>query len=90
MNASDLETRRRKLLFRVQRRGVKEMDLIFGAFGDTHLAKLDSSGMDRLEALLDAPDWDVYGWVVGDKPVPPEYDNDIFALLRDYRANLHA
>lgn len=81
----DIETRRKKLLFRAQRRGFKEVDIIFGAFADAHLARLDADQLDRFEALLAVPDWQVYGWLMGDQPVPPEYDNDVFALLRNYR-----
>ena len=81
----DIETRRKKLRFRAQRRGFKEVDIIFGAFADAHLAHLDSDQLDRFEALLAVPDWQVYGWFVGETSVPPEYDNDVFALLRNYR-----
>ena len=35
------ENRRKRLLFRAQRRGFKEVDLIFGAYADRHLAALD-------------------------------------------------
>jgi antitoxin CptB len=82
----DIETRRKKLLFRAQRRGFKEVDLIFGAFADAHLAGLDGGQLDRFEALLAVPDWQVYGWLVGETPAPPEHDNDVFALLREYRS----
>jgi antitoxin CptB len=82
---TDLETRRRKLKFRAQRRGFKEMDLIFGAFAERHLAGLDEAGLDRVEALLDVPDWQLYGWIVGHEPVPNAYDDNLFARLRAYR-----
>ena len=32
------ENRRKRLLFRAQRRGFKEVDLIFGAYAEAHLA----------------------------------------------------
>lgn len=86
----DNETRRKKLRFRAQRRGFKEVDLIFGAFTDAHLAGLDAAGLDRFEALLAVPDWQVYEWLTGAAPVPAEHDNDVFAALRAYRANLKA
>ena len=76
------ENRRKRLLFRAQRRGFKEVDLIFGAYAQSHLAGLDERGLDQFEALLTAPDQDVYAWLRGAKPVPPEYDNAVFAGLR--------
>ena len=78
------ENRRKKLLFRAQRRGFKEVDLIFGAWADRHLAGLDEQGLDQFEALLIAPDQDVYDWLRGAKPVPRGHDNAIFAGLKSY------
>lgn len=76
------ENRRKRLLFRAQRRGFKEVDLIFGAYADACLARLDGEGLDQFEALLTAPDQDVYAWLRGAVPVPPEHDNPVFAGLK--------
>jgi antitoxin CptB len=85
---NDLETRRSKLRFRAQRRGFKEVDLVFGAFADAHLARLDPAQLDRFEALLGVPDWRIYDWLTGAEAPPVEFDNDVFRLLLDYRKNL--
>jgi len=74
--------RRKRLRFRAQRRGFKEVDLIFGAFADAHLADLSSDEMDQFEALLEAPDPDVYRWLKGDEDVPGEYDTAVFAKMK--------
>ena len=76
------ENRRKRLLFRAQRRGFKEVDLIFGAYAQTHLDGLDQAGLDQFEALLTAPDHDVYDWLRGAVPVPAEHDNDVYAGLK--------
>jgi antitoxin CptB len=76
------ENRRKRLLFRAQRRGFKEVDLIFGAYADRHLAALDAAGLDQFEALLTAPDQEVYAWLRGAEPVPASYDNPVFAGLK--------
>ena len=70
------------LLFRAQRRGFKEVDLIFGAYAGRALAGLDDTGLGQFEALLIAPDQDVYDWLRGAVPVPPEHDNPVFAGLK--------
>jgi antitoxin CptB len=62
------ENRRKRLLFRAQRRGFKEVDLIFGAYADAHLAALDEAGLEQFEALLTAPDQEVYAGCVARKP----------------------
>ncbi|HVV27140.1 MAG TPA: succinate dehydrogenase assembly factor 2 [Rhizomicrobium sp.] len=76
------ENRRKRLLFRAQRRGFKEVDLIFGQYAENRLAAMDEAALDAFEALLAAPDQDVYAWLRGAAPVPPEYDNAVFAGLK--------
>jgi antitoxin CptB len=76
------ENRRKRLLFRAQRRGFKEVDLIFGAYAQDALWGMDAAELDQFEALLAAPDQDVYAWLRGAAPVPDEYDNQIFAGLK--------
>ena len=78
------ENRRKMLLFRAQRRGFKEVDLIFGAYAERFLAGLDAGGLDRFEALLLAPDQDVYDWLRGQAPVPAEHDHEVFAGLKSF------
>jgi antitoxin CptB len=83
------EDRRKRLLFRAQRRGFKEVDLIFGAYAERHLAGLDEGALDQFEALLVAPDQEVYAWLRGAEPVPPAHDNPVFAGLKAVCAQPH-
>jgi antitoxin CptB len=76
------EIRRKRLLFRAQRRGFKEVDLIFGAYAEGALYQLDDVALDQFEALLAAPDQEVYAWLRGAKPVPAAHDNQVFAGLK--------
>jgi antitoxin CptB len=80
-----MDDRRKKLRFRAWRRGFREIDLILGGFADAHLATLDESGLQDFEALLDAPDQDVYAWLIGQAPTPQDFDTPTFALLRAFR-----
>ena len=80
--AGSKEARRKRLFFRAQRRGFKEVDLIFGAFAEAHLAGLSEAELDEFEALLEAPDQEVYAWLQGHAPVPAIYDNTVFARLK--------
>jgi antitoxin CptB len=81
-NGGSSEVRRKRLLFRAQRRGFKEVDLIFGVFAAEALAGMDDAALDQFEALLAAPDKDVFLWLQDQAPVPAEYDNDTFAGLK--------
>ena len=53
------ENRRKRLKMRSGRRGMKEMDLILGAYAQARLADLPASTLDRYEALLDENDQDL-------------------------------
>jgi len=86
--AQDTELRRKRALFRAQRRGFRELDLVFAAFAAAHLERLDGAQLERFEALLSVPDWQIYGWIMGHEAVPHPFDHDVFALLCDYRPTL--
>lgn len=81
-NGGSFGARRKKLLFRAQRRGFKEVDLIFGTFAAEELATLSESELDQFEALLTAPDQEVYAWLRGHAPAPAAFDTPLFARLK--------
>ena len=85
---TDIETRRKKALFRAQRRGFKELDLIFQAYAAAQLNALNETELERFEGLLSVPDWQMFSWIMGHELVPPAFDHDIFARLCAYRKNL--
>ncbi len=84
MTPENLEIRRKRLKYRSQRRGTKELDLLLGGFAAARLDALDAGQVDRFEALLEAPSPLVYAWVIGQDTPPPELDSDILHLLRDF------
>ena len=83
-----LDARRKRILFRSLRRGTKESDLVIGGFARTALAELDGAQLDALETLLDRPDPELLGWVIGLQPVPAEFDTDVMAMLKAYKGAL--
>jgi len=78
------ETRLKRIRFRAWRRGFREADLILGPFADIHGPNLTDDQLVCFETLLDLPDHDVYGWIVGREAAPPEHDTDVLALIRDF------
>jgi len=58
------------------------MDLILGRYVDERLASLDGERLAMLEALIEVPDRDLYGWITGGEPVPAEHDNAVMAELK--------
>ncbi len=84
MTSESLEIRRKRLKYRSQHRGTKELDLLLGRFAAERLDALDAGQIDRFEALLEAPSPLVYAWVTGQDAPPPELDSDVLRLLRDF------
>jgi antitoxin CptB len=82
MRETPIDIWRKRLRFRAARRGFKEADAIFGAFADLHLGELDEAELANFEALLDAPDQDVYDWLRGYARVPTSHDTAVFARLK--------
>jgi antitoxin CptB len=81
-NGGSFGARRKRLLFRAQRRGFKEVDLIFGAFAGEELGGMAEGELDQFEALLTAPDQEVYAWLRGAEPVPAPFDTPVFHRLK--------
>ena len=84
MIAESLDIRRKRLKYRSQHRGTKELDLVLGRFVAARLDALDGDQIDRFEALLEAPSPLVYAWVIGQDAPPPDMDTDILRLLREF------
>jgi antitoxin CptB len=88
-SSEGLDARRRRLLFRSWRRGVREMDLIIGRFADVHIETFDEAGLDDFEQLIEAPNAELYAWVTGSAAAPEAYDTGVLAKLRDFHNQTH-
>ena len=83
---ADLDTRRKRLLFRSLRRGTRESDLVLGGFAQANLSTLDEGQLSHFEALLDHNDPDVLAWIIGLEQPPPEFNTELLALIRKFKA----
>ena len=79
------EKRLRRLKYRSTYTGTKETDVLLGSFVDRHLADLPPELLDQYEALIENSDPDLFMWISGRKPVPPEWDTPVMKMLQDYR-----
>jgi len=82
LSSAGLDARRRRMLFRAWRRGMREMDLVMGRFADANLPAMSEAELDEFERLLDAPDPELLGWITGETPVPAAFDTPLLARLR--------
>jgi antitoxin CptB len=82
LSSAALDQRRRRILFRAWRRGLREMDLVMGRFADVHLPAMSERELDAFERLLDVSDPQVFAWITGEEATPAELDTPLFARLR--------
>ena len=85
-SSGGLDDRRKRLLFRCWRRGIREMDLILGRFADSEIAGLSDDELSTLERLLDVPDPDLYAALTGDKSLSVEHASALFDRIKAFRA----
>ncbi|AQS48938.1 MULTISPECIES: succinate dehydrogenase assembly factor 2 [Thioclava] len=71
--AETREARLKRMKMRSWRRGIKEMDLILGPYADARLPELDADTLELYDQLLEENDQDLYPWVSGAQPCPPQY-----------------
>ncbi|HEY6979844.1 succinate dehydrogenase assembly factor 2 [Reyranella sp.] len=83
--APELETRRKRLLYRSVYRGNKENDILLGQFARAHVADFDAAELDQYERLLEAGDNEIFDWVSGRADVPPEADTPILRKFLAFR-----
>ena len=60
---------------------MREMDLLLGRFADAAVAGFTEDEVAQFEALMEAPDPDVYAWITGTAPVPANFDTALFKRL---------
>lgn len=75
--SDDLDVRRRKALYHAWHRGTREMDLLLGRFADAHIADLSEDELGAFERLMEVPDRDLFGWILGREETPDNYKGPV-------------
>ncbi len=83
-SSADLDPRRRRILVRAWRRGIREMDLVIGGFADAEIADLGDAELDQLEELMAEEDADIFRWVTGEAETPERLRTALFDRMRAY------
>lgn len=84
-SSAGIDPRRKRILFRCWHRGIREMDLVLGAFADAEIASLSNAELDALERIMAEEDADLIKWVTGEAPVPEAYRDGLFPRIAAYR-----
>ena len=79
---SDLESRKRRLLFRSSHRGTKEADIMIGSFVERNIATMTEADIAWFERFLEENDVDIMAWMIGRQQPPAEYEGPIMEAMR--------
>jgi len=78
---NDLETYKKKIIYKASHRGSKEMDILLGNFINKYIELFNENELNIFDSILDCDDDDIYQWMIGKKDVPTRYENRVFSLL---------
>lgn len=80
----DMDSRKKRLVYRSNYRGFREADLILGGFAKAYIETMTDEEIIMFEDLLGAKDHDIYGWINQTLPVPANYDTPLLLRLRAF------
>ncbi len=80
----DIETRRRRAVYRASHRGSKEMDWLLGRYAQAELAAMSLERLRAFEELLALPDPDLHEMILHPDRVPGGEFADLIARMRTF------
>ncbi len=83
--STDIEQIKKKIIYRSNYRGTKEMDKLLGAFTSKYLNQLDYKDLDELIKLLEIDDNNLYNFYNGLKTNIEFEDNRINNLFKNFK-----
>ena len=83
--AADIEQIKKKIIYRSNYRGTKEMDKLLGAFTNKYLNQLDYEDLNELIKFLDIDDNNLYNFYNGLKTNIKFEDNKINNLFKNFK-----
>ena len=73
---------RKKLIYQSWHRGMRENDLLLGAFADAALPTFSMAELKAYQDMLGHDDADLFAWVTGQQPIPPK--EAMVSRIRDF------
>lgn len=88
-NMTDLEIRKRRILYQANHRGTYEADLMIGRFADEYVNGMDVQELDMLEHIMSFDDADLTLWLTGFKEIPVLLNNPMMQQMCDFAKTIH-
>ena len=82
---SNIDQFKKKIIYRSNYRGTKEMDKLLGAFTNRYIDELNHSDLIDLEKLLDIDDNSLYNFYNGFKTDIKFENNNVNLLFRNFK-----
>ena len=82
----NMASRKKKLLYQSQHRGMKEVDIFLGAYAEKHLRFMSENELILFEALLKERDLDLYNWITGNEPPPEHLNHHVMYAIKKFNA----
>ena len=67
---NDLETYKKKIIYKASHRGSKEMDILLGNFINKYVELFNKNELQQFDLILDNDDDDIYQWILGKSDIP--------------------
>ncbi len=83
--SESLEIRRKRLIHRSVYTGMKETDILLGAFARAHVPDFTADELREYENLLGAGDPNILDWALGRSAAPAAYDGPVMKLLQNFK-----
>ena len=80
-----IENKRKRLIFRSEHRGTKEMDIVMGSFARKNVPDFSEEELSLFDMILQENDPDLYNWLTRKEQVPSEKMNAVFEKLLDHK-----
>ncbi len=81
---------RKRLYWRANHRGIKEMDLLIGGFAEARLATMTDQQLAEFEQILEIPDQTMLAWLVSQETVPDDQSSPLLHEILAFRPALTA
>ena len=81
----NIDNLKKKILYRAEHRGTKEMDLLLSNFVKKYVNSLKESELYELESLLNIDDGVLYKWYLSKEKTTSIPDNSITKKLRKFK-----
>jgi antitoxin CptB len=84
-----MDTRRKRIRYRANHRGMTEADRLLGGFADLRLGSMTEEELDAFELLLDQGDNTLVKWIMADRTDDPDFaGNQVLKQIIQFKYTL--